>query len=483
MLLVIAFVVPAILLLAHRDRLVLAWIGICVGFQVLDTSILTNLPAARLVGLLVIPRVMCSIREAWRTTPGRALFTQFLYLTLLAVIFGFIFPWPNVDVARAFNQLAPGRATIYLIRTAADISITLFVAQQTLRFNRPLPLTRWILVGSTVACFGGMLEFITKFDLYGNITGLVPMNYPFRMRGFNFEPRALGLISVQGLLLCLILYSRRRSLGIIFLAGLHAIGLFLSGSTSALAVAMVGSLGLLAADKRYRASIFAPLIAVAGILSILVLTQPQYIETYIENALLRLTTERIDEANRPESGIENISARVDVLDGPPLLFFASNPLFLLIGVGPGLISLPSAAYIPAAPYFDEVREAGINSPPSSGLLLEMSNAGLFGLALWATIFFSSLRAFSTLTERGLPRAEQWLLERNTFFAIGITYLVQAPVSPIWPIVMGSGIGAACLASRRRKVSAVQGDVSPSRATPTAVSGLARPAFRRPKGAT
>jgi hypothetical protein len=447
-LLAIAIAIPGVLLLARRERLLMAWLCFCVCFQLLDTSIVTNLPAARIVGLLLIPSSIQMVRSAWRTAPGRALFLQFLVLCVLAIIFGFIFPWPTGDVARAFNQRAPGRATIYLIRTAADLSLTLYVAGFIRRRREPAPLTRWILVGSTVACCAGLLEFVTGFDWYGNLTGLVPMNYPYRMRGLNFEPRALGLIAVQGLLLCLILYSRRRRGALLLLAGVHAMGLFLSGSTSALVVLLVGGLSLLIADKRYRSSTIVPVLVVTSVVAALVISQPQYVQTYVENALLRLTTERIEEANRPDTPIENLSARMDVLDGPPVLFFAANPAFLVIGTGPGLMSLPSAAYIPPAAFYDAIREAGINSPPSSGFLLELSNAGLIGVGLWAIVFWRSLAAMTRQRGYDGAHAERWLIERNAFIAIGITYMVQAPVSPIWPIVLGTGLGAAWLLSDR-----------------------------------
>lgn len=448
LLLCIAFMVPLLLILARKERALLAWVCFTVGIQILDTSIVTNLPAARLVGLLLLPQALSMLSLVRRTAPGRAMLLQYGYLVVLGVVFGFVVPWPSGDVARAFNQGAPGRAVIYLVRTAADISLTLFVARQIFRRQQPQLVLRMVLVGSTIAALAGLLEFVTRFDWYGNITGLVPMNYPYRMRGFNFEPRGLGLIAVQGMLICLVLYSWRRTGRMLALAGLHAIALFLSGSTSAIAVFLFAAFALFITDPRYRASMYKPFLVIAGAIGLLIVTQPQYLKTYVENALLRLTTDRIEEEGRPDTPIGNLSARMDILDGPPVLFFAANPGYILTGTGPGLMSLPAAAYIPPAAFYDEVRELGVNSPPTSGLLLEVANAGLVGFALWCVIYGTSLRAFGRLVRTKRPEWRDWASARSAYAAIGASYLVQGSVSPIWPIFMGLGLGAACIARRR-----------------------------------
>lgn len=440
--LTIALLVPAFLIITRHDRQLLAWVCFTISVQLFNTTIITNLPAARLTGLLLLPRMIQLLPIVSRTLPGRALIIQYGYLIFLGILFGFIFPWPDFGVVRMFNQSAPGRASIYLVRTAADISLAFFVAQQLVKLKRPDIIIRYILVGTSVAALAGVLEYITHFDFYGAITGLRAYSTEFRMRGFNFEPRALGLIAVYGMLLSLVLYSRRHSWRLLALIGLHAVALFLASSTSAIIVFAVAATALFVFDRRYRTTTFILLVLLGLALGGLVVSQSQYLLRFEENARQRLTTDRIED--QPETLVENIALRIDVLDGPPLLFLVSNPWYLLFGTGPGLVSLPAQAYIPDYAYLERIREAGVNTPPTSGGLLEVSNAGIIGLMLWFIICLSSLKAFNYLAKRGKPEDGFWAIGRSAFIVAAACYLAQNTVAAIWPVFLGSGIGAAYL---------------------------------------
>ena len=455
-LLVIALLVPAYLIITRHDRRLLAWVCFMISIHLFDTKIITNLPAARLVGLLVIPRTIRLIPVMVRTRPGRALIVQYGYLVLLGILFGFIFPWPNGGILRMFNQMASGRALIYLIRTAADISLTLFIAQQVIKLKRPDVIIKYFLVGTSVAALGGVLEYMTDFDWYGTITGLNPYIIEHRMRGFNFESRGLGLIAVYGMLLSLLLYSRRHSWKLLALIALHAAALFLAGSTSAIIVFTLAATVLFVFDRQCRTTMFILTFIASLALGGLSVSQSQHLLAFEENAERRLTTDRI---SQPATLIEDIAFRMDILDGPPLLFLVYNPWYLLFGAGPGLVSLPAEAYIPDVAYFKEVRDAGVNSPPSSGGLLELSNAGIIGLMLWIIICMSSLKALKYLSERGKPEDRAWSIGRSVFILVAVCYLVQGSISSIWPVFMGSGIGAAYLVRLYRLESITHKDRS------------------------
>jgi hypothetical protein len=440
-LLAIALLISAYLIITRHDRWLLAWVCFTISIHLFDTTLITNLPAARLVGLLLIPRTIQLIPVVARTIPGRALIIQYGYLVVLGVLFGFIFPWSDGGIERMVNQMAPGRALIYLIRTAVDISLAFFIAEQIIKLKRPDIIVKYFLFGTSVAALGGILEYVTNFDWYGTITGLNPYNYEFRMRGFNFEPRGLGLIAVYGLLLSLVLYSRRHSWRLLALIGLHAVALFLAGSTSAIIVFATAAMALFAFDRRCRGTMLILLVLAVLAFGGLVGSQSMYFLTFEENAQSRLTT---DHRGQTETLIEDIALRLDVLDGPPLLFLVSNPWYVLFGAGPGLIPLPAHAYISDFPYLKEIREKGVNSPPMIGGLLELSNAGIIGLMLWIIICISSLKAFNHLAERGKPEDGAWSIGRSTFILVVAGSLVQTSVSSIWPVFMGSGIGAAYL---------------------------------------
>lgn len=458
-LLSVALLVPTCLIVKRQERLLLAWICFTVGVQIFDTQILVNVPAARLVGLMLIPYALHVLPGVLRTRPGKALVAQYGYLVFLGLLFGFIFPWPAGDFVRTFNQLPAGRALIYLIRTGADLSLAFFVARQVVKSKHPDDVVRYILVGTSVAALGGILEFLTRADLYGLITGLRMGGVPFRMRGFNYEPRGLSLIAALGMLLSWLLYARQRSWRRLALTGVHALSLLLAGSASGLVAIASGGVSLLLFDRPSRSAVPTLLCAlvVPGMLTfgLLAATEPYYISTFQYNIRLRLlTTERY--LRPPENVIENVAFRLDQYDVPAMLFLANNPFYLFIGAGPGLVSLPDTTYMPPNPFSEFLGVTGINTLPSTGVLLELSNAGLIGLALWVILCTSSLQALRRLSQAYQPNAPAWTIGRSAFAVAAAIYFVQtSPLSAIWPVFMGIGIAAAYLARVIHKQSVVR----------------------------
>jgi hypothetical protein len=452
-LLATTLLVPAVLLFLRRDRELVAWICFTTCIDIFSTSILVNLPAARVAGLLLLTRAEAFVRMAARTRSGRALIWQCAYLACLAVLFGLLFPWPSGGVLRSFNQIAPGRAFIQLVRFGADLAVALFVASYVLKSRRPEFVFKAVLAGTSVAALGGVLEYLTRIDLYGSITGLIALSLEYRMRGFNYEPRGLGLIATLGLLLSLILFSRRRTVFRVGLLGLHATALVLAGSTSAVIVLAAGAVALFVFDPRSRlvmATSAGAVVLVAAVSSL----ESDYLAQWRENAKVRLTTERID--RDPRNIVENLAFRMDVLDGPALLFLASNPLYLLIGTGPGLVSLPATDYLPPSASFLWLADTGINSPPTSGFLLELSNTGVVGMVLWWVVSASSLRSLKALARRRVPDRTAWSIGRAAFVVALACYAAQAsPLSVFWPVFLGTGLGADAVVRSLRQLRAAR----------------------------
>ncbi len=437
-LLVTALVVPGALIVMRRDRLLLAWICLTVCVDIFNAQLLVNLPAARLTGLLLLPQTVALLLPITRTRPGTALVLEYLYLVLLGLAFGFLVPWPSGGLSRAFNQVASGRAVIYLIRSAGDLGVAFFVARYVASRRRVGDVIRFVLVGTSVACYAALLELLTRLDLYDLITGLRPMSLPLRMRGFNYEPRGLGLLAAHGLLLAVLWYSRRPSFKAAGLVLLHAVALALAASTSAAVAVAVGGVALFIVSRPTRLVLIG-LGATAGLaVALLLETRSGYLDSYIENARVRLTVGRID--RRPETPIENLAFRMDIFDGPAVLFLASNPAFLVFGTGPGLVSLPATAYVPPSPDFAWASEEGINVAPTTGIVLELANAGLIGLTLWLTVVVSALRAFRRVVEDQDEQEPAWSIGRGAFAAAAAMYLAQASaVSAIWPVFVGTGL--------------------------------------------
>jgi hypothetical protein len=144
---------------------------------------------------------------------------------------------------------------------------------------------------------------------------------------------------------------------------------------------------------------------------------------------------------------------MDILDGSALLFLYHNPLYLFVGAGPGLVSLPATAYLPPSKYFAWVSETGINTPPTMGFMLELSNTGIIGLALWLIICLSIFRAFKYLSRQNSPEHIGWKIGRGAFAIVLGAYVMQiSPLSALWPVFIGIGLAAYYLARVKSKLS-------------------------------
>jgi len=309
-----------------------------------------------------------------------------------------------------------------------------------------------MLIGTSIAALSGILEFLTHIDFYQLLTGIEYGSDPNRLRGFCYEPRGLGLIAGIGLLLSLLLFSQQPSWKLFGLCCLHAPSFFLAGSTSALIAAGMGAMLLMLFNHKFR--LYILIFTMIGLLSLslLVMTKYQLLVSYIENARLRLTIDRIERP--PENIIENLAFRMDILDGPALLFLYSNPLNLLLGSGPGLVSLPATEYIPPSWYFHWTAKTGINTPPTIGLILELSNTGIIGLWLWLIIWVSIFRAFNYLEKlKPAGKGKAWRMGKGASAAVLGVYIMQiSPLSPYWAVFLGIGLAAYYVAARTPKPS-------------------------------
>ena len=452
--LAIGIVVPLGLLLQRRERELFAWVCITVGVNIFDARVGLNFAAARLSGLMILPFLPLGAFEFERllaTRPMRFLLAGLGYLALLGVIYGFVYPWPNEGYLRPFVQTSPGRVLVYGIRLLADLGIALFVARRVMRGTRPDEVLRLVLVGTTIAVIGGLLEFVTRIQIYEMLTGFPINEIPGRVRGLNFEPRGLGLTMVQGGFVAFLWSRHRRSSAAMALAVAHFMVLVLAVSASALATAAFGWLCLLIFDRNARRPLlaFAAAAAVAVVLVLLIGKDLPIAVSWVTNLSERFTIRQaVGIATR--TPIEILARFLDIFDYTAVMALASHPLELLIGFGPGLVMLPGSKFIPTDPRWSWVvtTNEGITSPPTMGILLEWSNGGIPMMLLWLAFVIASTRALSAMAEIDPEHGDSWRLGRGAFIAMASTYLIQAsPISAMWPIFIGLALGAAALAHR------------------------------------
>lgn len=454
LLLAVAIIVPLILMRKKKHQWLLGWVSLTLFVQIFDTAVVTNLPAARIVGLLYLPTAIASLQQWSRLPAVKAALLNLFYLALLGLLFGFLWPWPDLTHNRPFTLTAPGRTMIYLVRLLSDLSLAAFIAWQVSMPGALRLIGRAVVIGATLNSVVGLFYLFTGIDLCYLITGQgEALSLTARARGLAIEPRAMGLVCVYGLTALLIGRGRLFSwwpgllllnlLGLLsthsassfamFAAGLLAAMFFLSGRGRTVALATALSAALIIAG----AGLLAPQIFEAGLQTVQIRVDPQYKLSGIANGTFG----------------EEIAYRMDVFDASAMLFLLDQPLYALFGAGPGLVSLPASDYVPPGLYsLIWTPDTGINSLPSQGLLLEISNSGLPGLLLW---FWQALACLIALRQvrhlaRDTEHEEEWQFAWAFFLSGAIFYIVNLSHTPVWSLALGIGWAGSVLADLARR---------------------------------
>jgi hypothetical protein len=454
----IVFAIPLWLMAKQRDDLIVKWVCLTIAVNIFDPHLIVNAPAARVVGLLVLPSSIAALPAVRKITAGKALWVYLLYLGFMGVVFGFVFPWSSEGFDRLPTQLSQVRAVVYFFRKTADFSLAIFLARYLWKTRRPDRLIEWFVYGTSIAAVGGFVQRLTGLDPYAIITGADLLDLDDRMRGFNYEPRGLGLIVGQGLLFALLLYARNRSGKRLAIVLLHIVALFLAVSTSSIFVVAVGAAALLFFDPGSRKILATAkvLILVPCAALLLFSLQSGFVESWYSNVELRLSEKS---GSAPGSGIEDFALRQDLFDSAAIMFFVAQPQRLLTGVGPGLSGLATTDYLPASDLFGWVlgQSEGLNTVPQVGLLREACDVGVVGLILGWIFVSASGRALLQLSESSAAGADQWQIGRAAFWAAVAMYLVQAsPLSASFSVFLGIGLAASWVAASRQVPPAARG---------------------------
>lgn len=460
-LLLIAIAVPSMLIWRRQSRLLAAWVCFTFFVQIFDTIILTNLPAGRIVGLLFLPSAVRTIHQWARLRPIQAWLLNFGWLVLLGLMFGFLWPWPDTTLARPFSLQAPGRTLIYLTRTLADLSLAVFLAKELARGVSLVWIGRWLVAGATLSSLVGVLQFFFDVDPYFTLTGLGEQVVSLgRSRGLAGEPRALGLACAYGSMTLLL---GRRNLtpywGGLLLINLT--GLLLTYSASSLVLFLAGILVVLLffsnQERLIALGVLGFMLTVIFFSSILL---PEQFTFALDTLRYRFDPEIKLSGIPPGTWAQEIAYRLDVFDASALLFLIDQPLYALLGTGPGLVTLPASEYVPPGQYSSIwTTDVGINSPPYHGLLLELANGGLLSLALWiwqVRWCLLSLRRLSVMSSL----TGQWIFGYALFLLGATFYFIQVSYSPVWSLFLAIGwAGVSLVEKHEASLAASEWDLS------------------------
>ncbi len=458
-LLAVALAVPIVLFALGKPRLVLGWACITLSVHIFDTTIFTNLPAARVVGLLYLPYALLTAPSWLRTAPAQVAVLSLIYLIVLGVIFGFVIPWPDTTGHRPFNMTAPGRAIVYLSRLLIDLSLTVFVAHELCKPGAIFFLARAFVLGATLSALAGLLLLVIPgFDPYFAITGLRNLNgiQFVRARGLSFEPRGLGMACVYSLMILIIkpgrLTIQRQSLMLI-----NVLGMLVSYSSSSLALFAAGIVIVSTLlSRRMRRTITKVVLIASVFILIGALTIPQQFAIAKQAIIEHLDPTIRLRGAEPENLGQAIAYRLDSFDASALLFLFDQPVYAFIGTGPGMMLLPASSYVPPGLFSAMYPpERGLDGLPTHGPLLELSNGGVITLTAWIVQILVCWRALRIIWRRQTDpqRAQEWQFGR-VFFLIGVVfYSIQTSItSPIWAVLLAIGWAAALLVNKQARLT-------------------------------
>lgn len=444
----VAVLLPLFLIVTGRRQLLLGWICLICCIDIFNARIVFFIPAAAVVGLELLPITLPYASKLMQSVSGRAFCLQLGYLTLLAVLFGYVMPWSNYGVVRAFNETAQGRAAVGVMHLLAGCSLALYVADR-LRSRADMErLFRWLLAVTTLAAVAALIGYLTRIDLYTTITGQQSQQVVYRLHGLNYEPRGLGLIMAYGIVICLVLLARRFSPMVALALLLDSAALFTAVSLSAIGAMVAALVGLMVFHRRAR----VPLL-IGGSLCLLVVAavsfyQPRFRQQWMEH----FSAHENDEVQQSgqTTWFERLAVRTGPFDAPALLYLRAHPLYMISGAGPELIVLPDTEEAGKLPLYhwlwEQSSSEGIIVPPTLGMVLQVANGGIIGLGLMAVI---AIAGWQGLTRLG--RIDPiWTVAAGILVGSVCIYVLQAStVSAIPYLMIAPGLAGDRIASRLR----------------------------------
>ena len=340
------------------------------------------------ISLVYIPKILYEYK--FISTKSRRLiqplYFEFLYLIILAIVFGYIFPWKSTfDYERTWGQRAEGRAIIQVFRLFAEFSLILLLL---LWLNRKRITIDYLLKAVSVITIFTLIIALFDTSMNGGLKQIFFSGLRIigdRFTGFNGEPRSFGRICSY-VLLFLVAFRVSHKNWIITIGIWSAIiGLVLSISASAFILVLVWGLIYLVITRRYKSIVY--FIFIIPILAFILNNN----EVFVEQTQKKILTVLIADVSL--SDIEKVNdiepvffQSFEVFDRAALNFLFNNPIFFLIGTGPNMISIPSSPFLTTTAY--SIYEDRIDSVPHTFLINLISRSGVIGLILWIMFFFN-----------------------------------------------------------------------------------------------
>ena len=331
------------------------------------------------VGYLNLPLILNSgiLKNGSVNSIIKYIRNEYIYLILLGIIFGFIFPWQDTSGTRMWNQTAQGRALVSLLRIFSEFIVLLYFAYVII--NKRVSI-RYIVyafaIASAISFWVGFMDYLMGYPIKSHLFNLTHFEAK-RFLGLNGEPKALGRAGALSYAFILIykLTFTDKSKFLTFALLTNVFAVILSSSASSYILFILLNLAVFF-NFSVRNIGFSLALAIVLFFTYNTFYEKGYLHEdtnqKVQKALFAIDDEWV--VNEPE-----VFKRFDIWDRLALIYLWKHPAYFITGVGPNLISIPMSEYIPRQSVFYTLGR--VDSVPNVMLINILSRSGLIGLIL------------------------------------------------------------------------------------------------------
>ncbi len=400
---------PSYLLYTGKHNALAAWICCGVYLDIFNSQQYLNFTLIKGVSIPLFFKLISDRKRvlSFLSSPhNRIWLVYFGYLSILYVAWGVLWPWSYDPLIKTGRDIPQWRGIIHLSSIAMEFLVAVYIGHYLLSQRRTKnsidfwPIAKWLLAAATICCLGAVLERTFEFDFYHYFTQGDKHLDLTRSRGFAFEPRGLAQNAMHGFIILLLFRDRISNvLQLLLTTFFFYTSFVLTFSTSGTITLMFAvGLGLCFSVIQFarlgrrnfslnlkQISLGIILLVTAGMIFFKAgsLSDPKRFKTFLL------------------SSNHSFSERFEVFDAAAVEFFIANPKFLVTGVGPGLMSIPSFDYLSEEKGGFWIKHGQLLALPLMGIVLILSNGGLIALFILGTIFLTALRKiypFATLNQ-------------------------------------------------------------------------------------
>jgi hypothetical protein len=349
-----------------------------------------SIPIHYLIPFFYLPQIFKYFLNTYKplNTYFGPLFFEYLYLIILTIIFGFIFPWSSYfDSNRSWTQLAYGRSLIQMFKYFSEFILLLFVLflfkSNKIDHNFVKKVfSKIIIIMVLFTIIDILFDFHIKEFLFSNEP--IVSN---RFTALNGEPRNFGRNCSLALLI-LIFYNSSNSKKYFIPILFSIIGIIISLSASTYLATLLWIFLFLLTLKSVRLLIFPSIAILIFIFNNFSNTENAFIsetttKIKIVSGILNNNLETEDKVYNDEP---NLFSSFEVFDRAALNFLYLNKLYILTGTGPNLISIPSSPYLNSKAF--AIYGDSIDSVPHMFLINLLARSGIIGLFFWILFIIS-----------------------------------------------------------------------------------------------